>query len=82
VGTVNQGQIYESLVGGSRFETRTCRNKAVAAWKRGARCLLCEVQFSCRPQETFSFLQFAVSLRKQHKIVQYVMHLYAPEQTN
>ena len=32
VETLSQGQIYESLVGrgGSRFETRTCRNKAVA----------------------------------------------------
>ena len=30
VGTVSQGQIYESLVWGSRFKTMTYRNKAVA----------------------------------------------------
>ena len=32
VATVSQGQIYELLFGGGglRFETRTCRNKAVA----------------------------------------------------
>jgi len=29
LGTISQGQIYEMLVWGSRFETRTCRNKAI-----------------------------------------------------
>ena len=76
VGTVSQGQIYESLVGVEIWNKDLQEQSSSAAgWKRGERCLQCEVQFSCKPHETFSFLQFALGHRKQRNTVQYVMHL-------